>query len=150
MRAVYAFVTALVVLAAAPAVSFASDADETIKYRKQIFKALGAHATAMGAIVQGKVDQGAAIADHAAGMALAASLTKAAMTPNVAEGDKEETTALPKVWEEWDQFSGGLDELAVETAALADLAEAGDMDAFGGQLRKVYGLCSACHKAYRK
>jgi len=139
----------LVIAFSAPAVVHAAEADDAIKYRKWVMGTVGDHTQAFFAILQGKVPHQDAMAYHARALADAAAHTKASFEQNTAGQGTEKTTSLAKVWEGPD-FNAGLDSLVVNTAALADAAEAGDMAGIGAAAGAVGKDCKTCHDTFRE
>jgi cytochrome c556 len=59
------------------------------------------------------------------------------------------TAAKPEVWTDAAGFEAAANRFQVETARLADIASAGDMDALKAQVRATGGACKNCHDSYR-
>jgi cytochrome c556 len=59
------------------------------------------------------------------------------------------TAAKAEVWSDADGFEAAAMKLQAETAKLADLSAAGDLDAIKTQFRATAAACNACHEEYR-
>lgn len=57
--------------------------------------------------------------------------------------------ALPAVWEQFDDFTGILDEGKADLLSLRQAASAGDDAGFGDALKAVGNACGQCHQTYR-
>ncbi len=144
--------TAVALIAAIAAVSTVQaakvDEDAAVAYRKEIFEAIGAHMHAIVAIVKGEVAHPDHLAVHAQGLALTAPLAKSAFELQTM-GKKEETTAVPAIWENWEQFASGMDKLVEESRKFAEVAQGDDMQATGAQLQALGKVCKGCHDNFR-
>jgi cytochrome c556 len=64
-----------------------------------------------------------------------------------ADGSPINTTATPAIWQEFDAFY----RLAKDGAMIAyDASQAGTMDQFREQAKKLRGACDGCHAQYMK
>lgn len=113
-------VTGLVMTSFVAGAAFA-DANADIQARQAIMKSIAAAAKA------GDMDALAKAAD--------AEVTVPAFMINTAGQGDVKTTALDKIWDDFDAFKVGLVEMS-------DAAAAGDKDA-------VFATCKACHGEYR-
>jgi cytochrome c556 len=59
------------------------------------------------------------------------------------------TAAKAEIWTDAEGFAAVATKLQAETAKLADVAAAGDMDAIKAQVRATAGACKTCHDKYR-
>lgn len=141
--------TMLAILAMQSATAADIDDDEAVKYRHNVYESIGAHMKSIVAILKGKVPYEDQLATHAEALATAATLTKTAMRYETL-GNKEETTATAKIWENWDKFESGLDKLMEESQKLADIAQTGDKRAIGQQVRNLGQVCKTCHDNFRE
>ena len=123
--------------------------DARIAYRKKAFQAMGQNMGAIGMILKGQAGNPANITHHAQSMLHAAKVLPDALKEE-AEPFTEKTTALPKIWQEWDKFSGGLDKLDEELTKLVAAAESGDMQAIGAQVQATGKVCKGCHEDFRE
>jgi len=137
--------TACAVLMAAP-MAIADEAENYIKYRQAVMKAIGGHMGASSQIVRGRVSPEGALGMHADALArLNADL--ASLFP---EGsDFGETKARAEIWDDWQAFVARADEARDATAAFAEAVSTGDGDAIRTAQRAVGQSCKGCHKDYR-
>ena len=79
--------------------------------------------------------------------------SSAAMAKSTFEKDTRSMTghteAKDAVWENWTDFAAKMDKYAADTAALADVAQSGDMASFGAAFQKATSNCKACHDKYK-
>lgn len=111
-------------------------------------KGIGGSAGNIGAILQGKVaheDQLEHLADM---LALAAdpALTTSAFKQNTDDKGFERTSALGKIWENWDDFESRLQKLGETTKAAAEAGPDVSMD----EMKAVFEVCKGCHDTYRE
>ena len=104
----------------------AAEDKDVITYRQNLMKSLGAHAGALGAILQNKVDYADNLAYHADGIAAAAEAALLGFKQELPGG-----TAAANVWEDWDDFESRFVSLAVAAKAVAAAARSGGMAAAG-------------------
>ena len=104
----------------------------------------------LGSVMQGKADYDAATAQGAAdNLVRLANMDMGQMFPPGTDADSiEGTRALPAIWSDFPGVREKLIALKETTAALAAVAGDGE-DAMKEALGPVFGVCSACHKAYR-
>ncbi|BBI61934.1 hypothetical protein HSBAA_32400 [Vreelandella sulfidaeris] len=57
--------------------------------------------------------------------------------------------ARASIWEEWDKFAGGFDDLEDKIANLIDVAEQENPRNTARALSEVGKSCKSCHRAYR-
>jgi cytochrome c556 len=152
MTAIKTFVlaacTTVGLMAALPASAQFAKPEDAIKYRQAAFTVMGAHFGRIGAMVQGRVPYDAKVAaDNAEIVAAMAKLPWAAFGEGTDKGAPHR--AKPEIWREGDKVKAGADKLVADTANLATVAKAGNLD----QLRTAFGAvgqsCKACHDAYR-
>jgi cytochrome c556 len=102
---------------------------------------------AINDILKNKLPYQGHIAAHARDIAAISGLVGDAFKKQVTEG---KTDAKPEIWSEWDKFLAAAEALANESSKLAAVAQSGDMEAIGAQVKKVGAACGDCHKPYRK
>lgn len=146
-RKIALFVTSIVIALGLNASVFAAEAEDSIKYRKSVMKAIGGHAGAIGAIMQGKVDHSNHLSGHAAGLNMAAKMARDVFPPESATGDTEVTSA---VWDKPDEFNEAVTQLEDATAAFVKSIDSGDQAQMGAALKEVFGSCKNCHDNFRK
>jgi cytochrome c556 len=146
MRKLFVPLTVVLSVATAPMV-VAEEAENYIKYRQAVMKAIGGHTGASSQIVRGKIEAGEDLAMHAAALArLNSDLTR--LFP---EGsDFGETKAKGEIWEDWDKFEQAAKAAQDATAAFAAAAESGDQAAIAASFKDVGDSCKGCHKDFRQ
>ena len=123
--------------------------DNAIKYRKAVMSAVGANMSALAMIAKGEVEHVEALAAHAQMLADTSELATAAFRQNTDGSGRERTTALAKVWSDWDDFDEGMKAFTEEANKLASMAEAGDMDGLPSQIGALGKTCKDCHDDFR-
>jgi cytochrome c556 len=136
----------LTVLALGISFSAFSDPEESIKYRKNVMKALGGHTGGVFAIAGGKVDYKAHLNGHVIGIATIAPMVKDLFPEESANGD---TAAKPEIWSQPDDFSAAVTKLEEAASNLQNVVDSGNMDAMGDALKALGGACKNCHDNYR-
>ncbi len=121
----------------------AAEDKDVITYRQNLMKSLGAHAGALGAIVQNKVPYADNLAFHADAIAAVAEAALLGFKQELPGG-----TAAANVWEDWDDFEGRFVSLAVAAKDVAAAARSGGMAEAGPKLRAML-ICKSCHDTYR-
>lgn len=125
----------------------AQDDDAYIQYRQKIMAGIGASMGATGDILKNKLPFPGHIYTHAQDIQRVSKLIGEAFKKDIAAG---KTDAKPEIWKEWDKFVAAADAMEQESAKLADIAQKGDMEAIGAQVKKLGDACGNCHKPYRK
>lgn len=125
----------------------ADEAENYIKYRQAMMKAIGGHMGSSSQIVRGKVNPEGDLAMHARALAaLNSNLTR--LFP---EGsDFGETKAKEAIWEDWAKFEKAADAGKQATAAFADAVESGDEEKIAASFKDVGKSCKGCHKDFRQ
>jgi cytochrome c556 len=149
----FAVPAVLAAIACAVALPVASQSfqkpEDAIKYRRSVMTLQGAHISALGAMVNGRVPFDAQVAArHADVLALVSTLPWNAFA--VAGSDKGDTRAKPEVWSEPAKFKGHSDKLQAETAKLAAAAKTGNLDNLKAAFGPTAGTCKACHDDFQK
>jgi cytochrome c556 len=130
----------------APALALADEADDVIKYRQAVMKAIGGHMGAAGGIVKGKISQKSALKLHAGTLAaLGADIP--ALFPAGSDFGDTPTRAQPEIWSKRDAFVKAADKAKTASAAFAKAADTPDAAA---RYKDLEESCKACHKDYRK
>lgn len=125
----------------------AGNAENYIKYRQAVMKAIGGHMGASSQIVRGKVSPPGALALHAKALAdLNADL--AALFP--AGSDFGETQSRESIWEDFAAFQAKADETRDATAAFAAAVAGGNSDDIRAAQRSVGKSCKGCHEDFRR
>ena len=124
-----------------------ADAEDYIKYRQAMMKAIGGHMGASTQLVRGKVDPEGDLAMHAHALA--------ALTANLPrvfpEGsDFGETKAKPAIWSERAKFEQAANAARDATAKFAAAVDAGDSAAIAAAHKDVGQACKGCHEDFRE
>ena len=87
--------------------AFAQNAEEIVKYRKNIMKAIGSHISVIASNVKGKVVIESDIIPHAKALYLSISSINIEKTfpSSTSTNDNLKTRALPEVWEKSNEFT---------------------------------------------
>jgi len=125
----------------------AEEAEDYIKYRQAMMKAIGGHTGAISQIMRGKVAPEGDLLMH--------SLALAALNRNLTrlfpEGsDFGETKAKEAVWSQWAKFEQAAAEAKQATADLAAKAAGGDRRQIANAWKAVGKSCKGCHKDFRE
>jgi cytochrome c556 len=145
MRRVLIPLIVAVATLAGPAV--ADEAENYIKYRQAMMKAIAGHTGASSQIVRGKIDAAGDLAMHARALAeLNSDLAR--LFP---EGsDFGETQAKEAIWEDWDKFEQASKAAAEATAGFASAVDGGDPEKIAAAFREVGKSCKGCHEDFRQ
>ena len=148
MNKLTAALMALCVLSAGAAYA---GADQDIKYRKGVMKAIGGSVGNIAAILKGEAGDTAHMPYLIAILSTAAKsdMTTAAFKPNTDGKGEEKTTATGKIWSDWAKFEAGLKKLEETTSVVAAKAAAGE-EIWLDDMKPVFGACKACHDDFRK
>lgn len=141
-------VTAVAGLALATGLVAAPKPEDAVKYRQGVLFAMGWNVGTMGAMVKGDVPFDAERFAFLAGRA-------AQLSPMVLEGFTPDSKgakshALPKLWDNMDDFKQRWKELNAATQALATAAQGGDEAAMKQQFGETVKICKNCHDEYRE
>lgn len=135
---------------ATPGAQAQDDPAALIAYRQSIMKSIGGHMGAIAMAAKGEVS----FTDQVAFHALAINEMSQHLTRLFPEGSGKqagETRALPVIWEKWDDFMAAAENLGVESAKLAEVAESGDRAAIAAQTGELGNKgCGGCHKTFRE
>jgi cytochrome c556 len=63
--------------------------------------------------------------------------------------DKGDTKALPVVWSDWKGFETASHNMSAQATKMAELGQAGNMDAVKAQFAEMGKACGGCHNTYR-
>lgn len=138
---------AAMTLTAAPAGADEA-ADKAVQHRQRIMGAVGASAGGLAAGLKGDAAYSEIIAQLGAMLAASAdiAITSAAFAMNTTGQSAVKSTALPKVWDDPDDFQAGLRTLSERAQAIA----AKGADVTGEDLKSLFETCKACHDDYRE
>lgn len=145
-RSIAACVAAVTIVLASSA-SFAGEAE--IKYRQEIFKAVGGHMTAMATILKTDAGDMSHIAAHANAMLDLAKISHS-IFPEGSGPDAGKTRAKANIWTDADDFKKVVMAFEEHAGKLAMAAKSGDKGAIGAALGGLgKNGCKACHDDYR-
>jgi cytochrome c556 len=130
----------------APALALADEAEDVIKYRQAVMKAIGGHMGAAGGIVKGKISHKNALKLHADSLA-ALSTDIPALFPAGSDFGDTPTRAKAEIWSKRDAFAKEADK--AKAAATAFAKAAGTPDA-AVRFKDLEESCKSCHKDFRK
>jgi cytochrome c556 len=122
--------------------------EASILYRQKLMASNGAHNGAIGDILKNKLAyQSLHIVNHAKAINLNSALIEEAFKKEITAG---KTDAKPDIWKDWGKYVAAAKAMGDESAKLAEVAQAGNMEAIGAQMKKLGETCSNCHKSFRK
>jgi len=126
--------------------SFADEAEDVIKYRKNVMKSVGGHMTAIDLILKGKVSYSADLSEHA--QALANILGK--VDKLFPEGsDFGETRAKDTIWSKAADFQKVSKQAGASAAAFLEAVKSGNKADYAAKFSDLGDSCKACHKDFR-
>ncbi len=134
-------------LGASIAVLAESQPEDIIKYRRNVMKANGAHAAAINAILQGKVDYKNQLADHAKALENIFKDIPSIFPKGSESGD---TKALPAVWDNRAEFEKRAGDAKQKSAEFAKAVMTGDTQVYSAKFKELGETCKSCHKDFRK
>jgi cytochrome c556 len=145
MRGLLATGSTLILLA--PLALSAAEPEDIIKYRQSVMKAIGGHASAAGAIVQGKVDYKSDLLEHARSLQ--------ALTRNIPalfpkDSDFGETKAKDEVWSKRADFEKAAKDTKAKVEVFAKAVQGSNQQTIAASFKDVGESCKACHKDFRK
>ncbi len=140
-------VTGMMLAALAPLGSSAAEPEDVIKYRKNMMQAIGGHASAAGAIVQGKVDYKTHLAEHARALQ---ALTKDIPALFPKDSDFGDTKAKDEVWTKRADFEKAAKNVKTRVTAFAKAVQGGNPRVITASFKDMGEGCKACHKDFRK
>ena len=130
----------------------ADDTQTTIDARRALMKDNGAKMKAMGAVVEMKTGDLAAMQQIALGLqANAAKIPDLFPAGSSMTDLPDKTFAKPEIWVNFDDFKAAAAVLGTEAGKLADAAKSGDMAAFAAQYDATGEKgCGGCHTKFRQ
>jgi cytochrome c556 len=133
--------------------SIATDADmqSVVDARRALMKDNGAKMKAMGAVVEAKAGDLAAMQKLASGLQENAGKIADLFPAGSSLTDfPDKTFAKPEIWANFDEFKAAAATLGTEAGKLADAAKSGDMAAFVAQYDATGEKgCGGCHSKFR-
>jgi cytochrome c556 len=145
----HAWCLLLVVVCLALAVTSASAQDDAafVTHRQKVMESIGGHMGAIGAIMKYKLPYQGTIAAHAQALQMTSTVIEDAFKQEITAG---KTDAKPDIWQDWEKFTAAAKKLGEESGQLAKVAQSGDMEAIGAQVKALGKACGDCHKPLRK
>jgi cytochrome c556 len=129
-------------------VSAHGGATGVVKERMELMKSMGDQMKKMADMVKGKVAfDASSIADSALEIKQAAPEINQLFPEGSLHKPSE---ALPRIWEEREQFDELTERMVEEAGKLSDLAITGDKRSIMSQFTRLGKTCSSCHTDYRK
>jgi cytochrome c556 len=125
----------------------AQEDEAYVQYRQKVMTSQGASMGAISDILKNKLPYSGHIFTHAQDIQRSSKLIGEAFKKEIAAG---KTDAKAEIWKEWDKFTAASQALEQESGKLADVAQSGNMEAIGAQVKKLGDACGNCHKPYRK
>jgi cytochrome c556 len=125
----------------------AQEDEAFIQYRQKVMTSISANMGAIGDILKNKLPYQSHIAVHAQEIQRMSTVIPEAFKKDIAAG---KTDAKPEIWKEWDKFVAAANTMGLEAAELVKVAQNGNMEAIGAQVKKLSDTCGNCHKPYRK
>ena len=132
--------------------AFSQDAENIIKYRKNIMKSIGNHISIIALNLKGKVDISSDILPHSKALhiTLAAIDINKTFPEGTSNGSGVQTTALPKIWEEKKLFIDKMQESINKAKELVIAAEGNDKKLIAKALGALGKSCGSCHNEFRE
>ncbi|MDH3599458.1 MAG: cytochrome c [Candidatus Tectomicrobia bacterium] len=118
-----------------------------LTYRQKVMAGIGANWAATGVSLKNNLPSKANIGVHAEAIHNASKLIAGAFKKEITEG---KTDAKPDIWQDWQKFADAAKKLGEESGKLVEVAESGDMEALGAQVKATGKACGDCHKPFRK
>lgn len=142
--------TAIAAIAALPVMATADAKEDAMEARHGFMRMLALNMGPLAGMAKGEVEYDEAAASKAA--ANIEALTGYAVTDlfieGTAEGEVEDSEALPAIWENSDDFAAKFADLG-DAAAGAGEAVKGGQENVGPVVQRLGGTCKACHDDYR-
>ena len=123
-----------------------STAEDAVKYRQYIMRALSGHGGAVMMITGGTAGDAGTMSNHLDALANLAAEVAAAFAQNAVTEDSE---SLPVVWEDPDRFADAVAALEAAVTQLGDVAGSGDAEAIDAAVKGLRQSCRDCHDNFR-
>jgi len=146
------FISILLFVSILSNAALAQNAEDIIKYRMNIMKALGNHISIIAANLKGKVSMPEDILPHSKSMLLTLSAINIdkLFPENTAPNDILKTKALDTIWSEKKLFKKTLIDSIDKTKILVLAAESGINQDIAKGLGSLGKTCGSCHDKFRK
>ncbi|RNF36375.1 c-type cytochrome [Paracoccus methylarcula] len=143
--------TAMTAIAAFPLLAQADAAEDAIEARHGFMKMLAINMGTLAGMAKGEIEYDEAAASTAGANleALSKYTVPALFLDGTANGEIDDSDALPAIWEKPEDFGQKFADLG-EAAAGAGDAVMGGQENIGPVVQKLGGACKACHDDYRK
>ena len=156
MKPVTQTVVALTALVALPAglAQAAGDktAEEWINDRKDTMAVVGAATKSAACAVKGEGCPRKAeyLALQARAIAYGGKLAPDAFREGPFPDADVDTTALPKIWDNYDKFASGYDKMRKHALDMVEAAKNEDLKAYAAAFKKTTETCQTCHDNFRE
>jgi cytochrome c556 len=134
-------------------VGSAQDPDKlarAVETRQAVFTIIGWNIGPMAGMVKEEVPYDAEVfAKGAERIAFASTMIRDAVRVDTREAEAK-TEALPKIWDEFDEFEMLAENLEASSAELVAVAKIGEFDASRSAFLKMAEDCKACHERFRQ
>ena len=132
--------------------AFSQNAEDIVKYRINIMKAIGGHISVIAANVKGKVDIQEDIKTHSQALYITIKSINIEKTfpPKTSHKEIENSRALEDIWVATEEHNIAMQNSILAAKNLSDIANSGDKNAVGKALGALGKTCGACHKKFRK
>lgn len=117
--------------------------EHLLKYRQGVMRAQAFQFGPLTGVVKGEAQWGPAMAQKAVNLAALSVIAGDVFSP--ASQNIPDSAAKPEIWSKPDDFKMKMTAYQAETAKLADLAKAGNVEAIKAQINAVGKACGACH-----
>ena len=125
-------------------------ANEATEYRQAIFKLVKSNVGPLGGMARNKVEFDIdVVKKNSARLNQLSAMIPDYFVTNTSEFDVS-TEALPKIWENQDDFNSKANEFNVATAAIMSSVESGDEASIKKAIGGMFRTCKACHDEYKK
>ncbi|MCY4358749.1 MAG: cytochrome c [Gammaproteobacteria bacterium] len=124
-------------------------AASAVSFRKALFRTIYFNLRPIGAMAQGAPFDAEVAQRNANRIAVIASMIPEVFAENTSEFSMIETTALPTIWENMEDFESKAQALIDNANAFSEAASTGDFNQAMGAFRAFGGSCGNCHDTYR-
>ena len=121
--------------------------EHRLKYRQGVMRAVAFQWGPLTGVAKGEAQWGPAMAQKAVNLAALAAIA-GDVFPEASKG-LANSDAKPEIWAKPDDFKMKMVAFQTETAKLADLVKAGNVEAIKAQINATGKTCGGCHDDYR-
>lgn len=123
--------------------------EEPSDKRENLMKEMGNHMKALKKILGGATDAGN-VKEHAAAMEYLTRDLYAHLNELFPKGsDAEESSALPAIWQNWEDFKNIAQSATVKSVNLLTATSNGNSEQITEAYKELGAVCKNCHKDYR-